>query len=128
MANNPITNLTIQQLKRALALKEQIERLENELARVLGNPPAATTSAAARRGRPRKKRTMSEAARARIAAGQKARWAKIRRSRSKAGAGSAGKVGSKRRGKRTMSAAAKARIAASQRARWARIKAAGGGR
>jgi hypothetical protein len=53
-------------------------------------------------------RKLSAAARARIAAAQRSRWAKVR--------GSAKK--------RTLSAAARRKIAAAQRARWARVKAA----
>src|SRR5262249_11832222 len=63
------------------------------------------------------RRQLSAAARARIAAAQRARWAKIKGKKS---AGAA--VSGKGKGKRTMSAAAKAKIAAAQRARWARIK------
>jgi hypothetical protein len=61
---------------------------------------------------------MSAAGRARIAAAQKARWAKL-----KGGNGDlmAAKPAMK---KRTMSAAGRARIVAAQKARWAKIKAA----
>jgi len=63
-------------------------------------------------------RKLSRAARARIAAAQRARWAKFR-----------GESGKKvkvipSRGKRTLSAAARRKIAAAQKARWARVKAA----
>src|SRR5947209_8276993 len=58
-------------------------------------------------------RTISAAGRARIAAAQRARWAKAK---GQATQGSLPK-------KRTMSAAARKRIAAAQRARWAKIKA-----
>jgi hypothetical protein len=60
-------------------------------------------------------RTLSAAAREKIAAAQRARWAKIR---------SEGKnqhIGSR---KRTMSASARKKISAAQRARWAKVKAA----
>jgi hypothetical protein len=61
---------------------------------------------------------LSAAARARIAAAQRARWAKVR-----------AKGGQKRNvvsmpKKKTMSAAARRKIAAAQRARWAKVKAA----
>lgn len=58
-------------------------------------------------------RKLSPAARARIAAAQKARWAKVR---------SESKVVPIRR-KRTLSAAARKKIAKAQRARWAKVKA-----
>jgi hypothetical protein len=55
------------------------------------------------------RRTMSAAGRARIAAAQRARWAKVK------GQG---------KPKRKLSAAGRARIAAAQKARWAKIRAA----
>lgn len=57
--------------------------------------------------------TLSAAARARIAAAQRARWAKVRASKGRANNG--GRVA-----KRTMSAAARAKIAQAQRLRWAK--------
>jgi hypothetical protein len=62
-------------------------------------------------------RILSKSARARIAAAQRARWAKVR-----AKAGKSDKFVPIR--KRTLSAAARRKIAAAQRARWARTKAA----
>jgi hypothetical protein len=61
-------------------------------------------------------RKLSASARARIAAAQRARWAKIRK---KGGAQARVPI----RGKRTLSAAARKKIAAAQRARWAKMKA-----
>ena len=58
-------------------------------------------------------RTMSAAGRARIAAAQRARWAKVK-----------GKSGHAAKPKtRTLSAAARKKIAAAQRARWAKVRA-----
>ena len=62
-------------------------------------------------------RTLSASARARIAAAQRARWAKVR-----ANKGEQTKV-VPIRGKRTLSPAARKKIAAAQRARWAKVKA-----
>jgi hypothetical protein len=63
------------------------------------------------------RRNISAAGRARIAAAQRARWAKAR-----------GNSGQKQNvvtmPKKTMSAAARRKIAAAQRARWAKVKAA----
>jgi hypothetical protein len=59
---------------------------------------------------------LSPAARARIAAAQRARWAKVRASKK-------GNVVTMPK-KRTLSAAARKRIAAAQKARWAKVKAA----
>jgi hypothetical protein len=63
-------------------------------------------------------RKLSASARSRIAAAQKARWAKYRQG---AGASSQSKA-VPTRGKRTLSIAARKKIAAAQRARWAKVK------
>src|SRR6266540_655884 len=68
-------DLTITQLKRATAIKEQIEDLNKELRSILGAP--ATTRAA-----PKKKRTMTAAMKKQLAAARKARWANLRRANS----------------------------------------------
>jgi hypothetical protein len=60
---------------------------------------------------------ISAAGRARIAAAQRARWAKVKAK------GNKGKVVAMPK-KRTMSAAARRKIAAAQRARWAKVRAA----
>lgn len=79
---------SVDQLKRALAIKEQIASLEAELTSVLGGTaaPAAATAkrkytkkAAAVVADAPKKRTMSAEGRARIIAAQKARWAKSKK-------------------------------------------------
>lgn len=62
-------------------------------------------------------RKISAAGRARIAAAQRARWAKMK------SGGNKGSVVTMPK-KRIMSAAARKRIAAAQRARWAKVKAA----
>jgi len=62
-------------------------------------------------------RKLSAAARARIVAAQRKRWAKVRQE-----AGAKAKVVAIR-GKRRLSAAARKKIAAAQRTRWARVKA-----
>jgi len=63
-------------------------------------------------------RKISAAGRARIAAAQRARWAKVR------GTGKQKKNVVTMPKKKTMSAAARRKIAAAQRARWAKVKAA----
>ena len=102
-----LLSLSSTQLKRAAAIKDQIEDLNRELAGLLGSPASATKPAKGSR-----KGGMSPAGRARVAAAQRARWAKV-----KAAKGPAKK-------KFTMSAAAKAKISAAAKARWAKIKAA----
>jgi hypothetical protein len=61
-------------------------------------------------------RTISPSGRKRIAAAQRARWAKVR-AQNVVSIG-----GGKKPGKRTMSASARRKIAAAQRARWAKVK------
>ena len=97
---NSISSLSAQQLRRAAAIKEQIDALENELGKILGGG-GATQAANGRR-------TMSASARA--------RWAKVK------GKGASKSAGSPRR---RMSPAARAKIAAAAKARWAKAKAAG---
>jgi hypothetical protein len=75
MIDNPLTKVSVVQLKRAIEIRERIEALEQELNQVLSVPSEPEISAI--RGR-RGKRTMSPEARARIGAAQKARWAKKR--------------------------------------------------
>ena len=70
-----IINLSAQELRRAAEIKEKIQSLEGEMNRILGPSPSVSTTAA------KPKRKMSAAARARIAAAQKARWAKVKASK-----------------------------------------------
>jgi hypothetical protein len=104
-----MTHLTASQLHRAADLKHKIESLQKEFTRLLGG----TAGAAA----PRKRRKMSAAGRARIAAAARARWAKVN------GRKSAAKPVKK--ATRKMSAAGRAKIAAAAKARWKKAKAAG---
>jgi hypothetical protein len=90
-------------------LKKEQDRLTKEL-RGIGTALAAFGKSY-RKGTGT--RRLSASARARIAAAQKARWAKVRKTAKVVPI----------RGKRTLSAAARRKIAAAQRARWARVKA-----
>lgn len=65
---------------------------------------------------PKPRRKISAKGRARIAAAQRARWAKVK------GQKVVSIAKSSKPGRRTMSAAARRKIAAAQRARWARVK------
>ena len=97
-----MTNLTsvLNQLEQERNhLTSQLERLSNALSALNIKGPS-------------RRRTISAAGRARIAAAQRARWAKIK----------GRKVVSITARKRTMSLSARKRIAAAQRARWARWK------
>lgn len=76
-----ISKLSVSQLQRAIAIRQQIERLQAELEAIASVTEAPvrrpyTRSEAARVAPGRKKWTMSPEARARIGAAQKARWAK----------------------------------------------------
>ncbi|MGO9085954.1 MAG: hypothetical protein ACLQBK_12060 [Candidatus Sulfotelmatobacter sp.] len=98
---------------------QQLRKERDQSARTVEQLDAAL---AALDGVSRKKtgtrRHLSAAARERIAAAQRARWAKVRRN-----GGQKHNVVSMPK-KKTMSAAARKKIAAAQRARWAKVKAA----
>ena len=99
-----LINLTTAKLKRIIALKQQIEKLQARLETLAGG----SATPAAKPGR--KKWTMSLAARRKIAAAARARWAKVKKAT----------VAPR---KRVMSATARAKMAAAAKARWARVKA-----
>jgi hypothetical protein len=114
MANNLLINLSLAHLRRAVALKEQIVALESQLCEVIGVPsPLAFIHQ--RMGR-KTIRTRSPAARAKMAAAQRARWAKVKGKASAAPA---------RAGRRKMSPKVRAKLAALARARWAKVRASG---
>jgi len=93
-------------------LKEEQVRLTRQL-HAIG--AALTAFGATYTNSGRTKKPLSAAGRARIAAAQRARWAKIRAN------GAQKKVTTMP--KKTMSAAARRKIAAAQKARWAKVKA-----
>ena len=124
-----INHLSIQELRQAADLKEKISALENELGQLLGSPSqtAAVHPAAVQPGAapaPKKKGVMSAAGRARIAAAQKARWAKVKGAQPAAKTVTAVQAAPPAKKKFTMSAAAKAKISAAAKARWAKVRAA----
>lgn len=108
-------------------LEDQILGLRNQQAQLLGNVSSdfpvtfsASRSRTSAAGSPTATgRTMSPEAKARIAAAQKARWAKIRKEKGNTGA----PAGSGTRKKRNMSAAARKRISDAQKKRWAERRA-----
>src|SRR5437016_1809527 len=73
MQNTPLADLSLQQLKRAIAIRERIEHLEWELNRIVGGERSAKPAVP-----PKKRRKLSAAARARISAAMKTRWARRR--------------------------------------------------
>ncbi len=111
-----LENLSSQQLNRAAQIKERIESLEGELQRLLGTSAPSTGAV----GRPPGRRGISAAGKERIAAAQRARWARARGQSPSNGAASA-----RPKGRRRMSPAARAKLAKAARARWAKAKAAG---
>jgi hypothetical protein len=107
-----LLDLTINQLKRAAAIKEQIAALTKELRAILGASGKTGTTL-------KRKRTMSASAKKRIAAAQKARWATLRGVRP---ATRSVKPVAKPK-KKTMSPAARAKLSAKLKAYWAAKKA-----
>jgi hypothetical protein len=108
---NPL-DLTINQLKRAAAIKERIEALNKELRSILG--VSAKPGAA-----PKKKRTMSAATKRKIAAAQKARLANLRR----ANPATQSVTSAVKAKKKTVSPATKAKLSAKLKSYWAAKKA-----
>ena len=104
-------DMTINQLKRAAAIKEQIEALNRELRGILGAP--ANTRAAP------KKIRMSGAVKKKIAAAQRARWSNLRR----ANAATLSVKPAATAKQKTMSRATKAKLSAKLKAYWAAKKA-----
>jgi hypothetical protein len=108
-----INNLSAEQLRRAAQIKDQIEELYSELSKI-SDSTTSLPEAPKKRG----PRRMSASARARIAAAQRARWAKQK--------GETVSVAApKKARRRRMSAEARAKIAAAAKARWAKAKASG---
>ena len=106
-------------------LREEASRIEHAIAALLG-----LGSQPARRGRPpkvsraaqlggRKRRTMSASARAKIAAAQRARWAKQKK---KAAPKKAKQHQKKATSRKPMSAAMRKKLSAMMKARWAAKK------
>jgi hypothetical protein len=94
-------------------LRIQRTNLVNNLKRVDGALSAlGSVNGSNSHAQPR--RTMSASGRRRIAAAQRARWAKVKSQNVVSIA--------PKRAKRTMSASARRKIAAAQRARWAKVK------
>ena len=117
---NTITNLTSKQLRMAADLKEQIEALEQELGQIVGS--STTTAAPAAPAEPKIKRKRSAAVKAKMAAAQRARWAKLKGTKLPVKTLPVKPV---KKAKRTMSPAARARISLLAKARWAKAKRAG---
>jgi len=107
-----IFDFTPEQLKRAASIKEQIDGLNKQLRGILGAP--ATSRAA-----PTRNRSMSASVKNKIAATQKARWARLRRTKS---ATASAKPAAK---KTVISTATRAKLSAKLKAYWAAKKKSG---
>jgi hypothetical protein len=101
-----IFDLTVNQLKRAAAIKDQIEALNRELRSILSGSAKSGPA-------PKKMPTMSDAVRKKIAATQKARWAKLQGSKPATPVKPAAKPN-----KTTVSAATRAKLSAKLKAYW----------
>lgn len=126
-----IATPSLDKLQRAVIIAEQIQKLEAEMASIFGGkvisnaPASAKTTAKKTRGT---KRSLSPEARERIAAAQRARWAKTKGAKASAPAAAAdpkAEVKPKRRGKakRKISPEAREKMAAAAKRRWAKVKA-----
>jgi hypothetical protein len=108
MANTP----TLDALKEAVKITEQISVLEAKLAKIFGGAPVAKPTGKKARGK------MSAAARAKISAAAKARWAKVK---GKKPAVAKAPVAPKKK-KSVISPEGRAKLAALMKARWAARK------
>jgi hypothetical protein len=106
-----IYDLTTNQLKRAAAIKEQIDRLNKDLRTIFGAPATSRTVA-------KRNQTMSASTKRKIAAAQKVRWANLRRTKATRSVRPAAKAKKKR-----MTPAARAKLSAKLKAYWAAKKA-----
>ena len=97
-------DLSPEQLKRAAAIKEQIDGLDRQLHGILGAPATSRAS-------PTRNRSMNASVKKKIAATQQARWAKVRASKP-VSARPAAKT-------KRMSPAARAKLSAKLKAYWA---------
>jgi hypothetical protein len=107
-------DLSTTNLERALQLRRQIDALERRLNSLVGQGGSAG-AVMVPRSRPPVRRRLSNAARAKIAAAARARWARFRARR--AGAGKAAAKGGKRRG--GITAAGRRKLSQLMKARWA---------
>ena len=118
-------DLTTAQLRQAVQIREQIESLQEKLDALLGgsSPVSSGTTTKTKAGNAKGKRTISPESRARMAAAQQARYAKLKTpeapaktvAKKSAPANAAPK-------KRTLSPETKAKLAAAMKARWAARK------
>jgi len=121
-----LQSVSIEQLKQVISIKEEIAKLEAQLANITGGkqlPVISTEASPVKKGR----KKMSAAGKAKIAAAQKARWAKVK-AKAPAPAQSVTPKAlpavkpAKKRAKRTLSPEGRAKIVAALKKRWAAKK------
>jgi Ran GTPase-activating protein (RanGAP) involved in mRNA processing and transport len=116
--SNSLASLSLEQLKRVVQLREQIETLTVELNQILGTTSLSYANGSRANGNGHglgtHKRNLSPAARERIAAAQRIRWAKYNATKPE-------KVVIP--GKNRLSPAGRAKVAAAVKARWAKFRA-----
>jgi hypothetical protein len=95
--------------------QQQLEQLDSAISVLEG---LGGNNSHAPRSSSRGGRVVSAVARRRMAAAQRARWARVRK-----GTSASGKAAGKPRAVRVLSSDARRRIAAAQKARWARFRA-----
>ena len=120
MMTNSLTAMPIQQLKRAIVIREQIDALKLELNELMGVSaliPADGNGATARFDSV-KTRGLSLAGRARIAAAQRLRWSRFHAERGTE------MVAERAPKSQRLSAEGRARVSAAVKARWERYRAA----
>ena len=103
-------DLSTRNLEQALSIRRQIDALERRLRGLVGRTGGGAVKAAAPRSGG--KRQLSAAARAKIAAAARARWARFR-------AGRGGAKAAKKKGKGGITAAGRRRLSQLMKARWA---------
>jgi hypothetical protein len=118
---------SLEQLRRALQISEQIESLKTDLASFFGGVVDVAAEVLAAPMAKAEKRTLSPAAKAKIAAGQKKRLARPKKNEEPVIVvgllpATAKDTPKPRKKKGRLSAAGRARIAAAQKARWAAAK------
>ena len=118
MANT--SSLSLQTLRDAVKLQEQIENLQGRLANIIGGNRSSTN---APKSTAKGSRKMSAAGRARIAAAAKARWAKLKGGKSGSSKAAAKpKAAAKKSTRKGLTPEGRARLAAAMKARWAARK------
>jgi hypothetical protein len=109
------TDISSAALRRAVELKEQIERLQNELDRILSQQRPRSMAMT------RHHAGISDAGRARIVAAQKKRWA-LHRAQAKAATRSSSASTSTKSPRGGIPAELRAKLAAQAKARWAKVR------